>query len=212
MADRRRSTLFDRWSGAYDNAGLQRSTYRPIHDAVISRLEPIQPSSILDLGCGTGQLTARLCERFPNTSVVGVDYSPGMLKEAAIRLRSSMGRLLLADAQHLPFAETSFDIVTCTESFHWYPDQRKALADVARVLRPEGRLLIVSIATLTGVGDDLLRRASALVGQEIRAVPPGRLAELLVEAGFDVREQHRVPRGLVPWPVLTDARRADSLH
>jgi ubiquinone/menaquinone biosynthesis C-methylase UbiE len=201
--------LFDRWSATYDRPDLQRRVYRPIHDAVVDRLTVV-PSSMLDLGCGTGHLTERLCRRFPSAGVVGVDYSRGMLRQAAVRLTSTRADLVLANAQLLPFDAASFDVVTCTDSFHWYPDQRQALDEIARVLRPGGRVLIVSLATLTAVGDGLVRRVSAATGQPIRAMPADRLARLLGRAGFDVDEQRRLPRAFAPWPVLTDATRRAS--
>jgi ubiquinone/menaquinone biosynthesis C-methylase UbiE len=116
---------------------------------------------VVDLGCGTGQLTQRLIRRFPDANIVGVDLSDGMLTEAAGRLRQVGGDdrpLVRADALQLPFAASSVDLVVCTESFHWYPDQASALAELARVLNPGGRLLIASIATVTGAGDQRLAR------------------------------------------------------
>ena len=206
----RSDELFDRWSATYDLPGLQRLTYRPIHDAVLGRLEGVTPSSVVDLGCGTGQLTQRMIRTFPDASVVGVDLSTGMLAGAADRLRAS-GRetaaLLRADAHRLPFSASSVDIVVCTESFHWYEDQARVLDEVARVLVPGGRLLIASIATLTGAGDRLVRHTSGLGGRTIRALPSRRMRRLLAGSGFEVLQQRRIPRfGLIPWPVLTDAR------
>ncbi len=205
------TTLFDRWSGIYDRPGPQLLTYRPIHDAVLARIEGLEPSTVVDLGCGTGQLTQRLIRRFSDAIIVAVDVSDGMLTEAAGRLRGVGGEaqpLVRADALQLPFAASSVDLVVCTESFHWYPDQARALAELARVLKPGGRLLIASIATMTGAGDRLLRWATGAGGSTIRALPPHGMRELLARSGFDVISQRRVPRlGLVGWPVLTDARR-----
>jgi ubiquinone/menaquinone biosynthesis C-methylase UbiE len=200
------ATLFDRWSASYDRPNFQNTTYRPVHDAVLARIGEQQPRAILDLGCGTGQLTTRLIERFPKAVVVGADYSPGMLAEARTRLGES-ALLVRADAQTLPLAESSVDIVVCTESFHWYQDQAKALAGLAAILRPGGQLIIASIATVTRVGGESVRKLSSLTGQPVRALPPQQLRELLGDAGFDVAYQRRIPRmGLVPWPVLTDGR------
>lgn len=205
------AVLFDRWSATYDRPGLQLFTYRPIHDAVLAQLDGLEPSTVVDLGCGTGQLTQRLMRRFPDADIVGVDVSDGMLTEAAGRLRQVGGDaqpLVRADALQLPFAASSVDLVVCTESFHWYPDQAAALAELARVLNPGGRLLIASIATVTGAGDRLLRRATSAGGRTIRALPPHRMCQLLARSGFEVISQRRVPRlGLIAWPVLTDARR-----
>ena len=204
------AAVFDRWSATYDRPGLQLFTYRPIHDAVLARIDGLEPSMVVDLGCGTGQLTQRLIRGFPDANIVGVDLSDGMLTEAAVRLRQDGGDdqpLVRADALQLPFAPSSIDLVVCTESFHWYPDQTAALAELARVLNPGGRLLIASIATVTGAGDRLLRGATSAGGRTIRALPPHRMRKLLDRSGFEVISQHRVPRlGLIAWPVLTDAR------
>jgi len=203
--------LFDRWSSTYDRRGLQLSTYRPVHDAVLARLQQLDPSVVVDLGCGTGQLTQRLVRTFPAATVIGIDVSDGMLAKAAARFGADgdgVDGLVRADAEQLPFAVSSVDVVVCTESFHWYPDQARALDELARVLRPGGRLLIASIAMMTGVGDRLLTRATAPGGSAVRAHPPHRLREMVARAGFEVTHQRRIPRlGLIAWPVLTDARR-----
>ncbi len=210
----RLASLFDRWSVQYDRRGLQRSTYRPVHDAVLARLQGIDPSVVVDLGCGTGQLTQRLVGTFPAAAIVGVDLSDGMLARAAGRLATAgdgATGLVQADAEQLPFAVSSVDVVVCTESFHWYRDQAQALNELARVLRPGGRLLIASIATMTGVGDRLLTGATVSAGTAIRAHPPHHLREMISRAGFEVIYQRRIPRlGPIAWPVLTDARNRRS--
>lgn len=205
------SSLFDRWSLRYDRRGLQLLAYRPVHDAVLRRLQDSDPSVVVDLGCGTGQLTQRLVRRFPDATIVGVDLSDGMLTQAAGRLAApctEAARLVRADAVQLPFAASSVDVVACTESFHWYRDQARALSELARVLRPGGRLLIASIATMTSVGDRLLTGATGSTQSAIRARPPHDMRRLLTRTGFDVIYQRRVPRlGPIAWPVLTDAHR-----
>lgn len=203
------SIFFDLWSSTYDRPGLQQATYRPIHNAVLRRLDGLQPERILDLGCGTGQLTERLSMLFPDASVVGADLSNGMIERAAERLTDDdQSNFVRADAQRLPLVGASFDVVTCTESFHWYPDQEAAAAELARLIKPGGRVVIASIATVTGFADDAIQRATSLAGRPVRAIPKRELRRLLDAAGFDVLHQGRIPRlGFVPWPVLTDAVR-----
>jgi len=72
-----------------------------------------------------------LTEKFPDAEVVGLDYSAGMPGQASHRFGSS-ANLVRADAQYLPFRSASADVVVCAESFHWYGDQRRALAALAR--------------------------------------------------------------------------------
>lgn len=208
LTDPSERDLFDRWSTTYDRQSLQTFTYRPIHDAMLRRIREAEPRSILDLGCGTGQFLARLSTTFPSAVAVGVDLSGGMLDQARRRLGVSGGSSLArADALALPLQADSIEVVTCSESFHWYPNQAAALAEVARVLAPDGRLLIASIAATTDLGQAAIRSWSEAVGQPIRALPPRRLRGLLDRSGFDILQQRRIPRlGLIPWPVLTDAR------
>jgi ubiquinone/menaquinone biosynthesis C-methylase UbiE len=136
---------------------------------------------------------------------VGLDYSAGMLGEASQRI-GSRANLVRADAQYLPFRSASVDVVVCTELFHWYRDQRRALAALASVLRPGGQLVIASIASVTDIGESAARRFSEAGGQPVRALTPRRLRDLLTGAGFEVVLQRRIPRiGFAPWPVLTEA-------
>lgn len=203
--------FFDRWSATYDLRGFQALTYRPIHDAMLARLDNLAPSTVLDLGCGTGQFTRRLSSRFPDAALIGVDFSQGMLSEAAERLgRQTTGRhaLIQANAEQLPLRHSSIDVVVCSESFHWYHDQAAALNGLADLLRPGGRLLIASIAMVSGLGDDIVRRVTSLQGRPISAAPPRRLRALLDHAGFEVTHQRRIRRlAMIGWPVLTEARR-----
>lgn len=203
--------FFDRWSVTYDHSGLQALTYRPIHDAMLERLDDDDPSTIVDLGCGTGQFTYRLTERFPDAAVIGVDFSQGMLFEAAervVRASSRQHLIIQADAGQLPFRRSSVDVVVCSESFHWYHDQAATLDGLADTLRSGGRLLIASIATVSSIGDDIVRRLTSIQGRPIRAVPPHRMRRLLDQSGFEVTHQRRIRRlGLIGWPVLTEALR-----
>jgi ubiquinone/menaquinone biosynthesis C-methylase UbiE len=175
---------------------------------MLRRLRGRKPTAVLDLGCGTGQFLRRLAAAVPDAELHGLDLSPGMLAEASGRTLDTRGGLVLGDAHHLPFAPASFDAVTCSESFHWYHDQSAALRELATVVRPDGQLLIASVATTTDAGDRVMRRLSRAAGQPLRAIPPRRMAQLLEDAGFELVDQRRIPRlGAVPWPVLTDARR-----
>ncbi len=207
--------VFDRWSATYDSRRLQALTYRPIHNAMLDRLQGLEPSAILDLGCGTGQFLPRLRASFPSAALIGVDLSHGMLTQASERYPTAhgsdrsgaLGGLVRADAMALPMRRGSMDVVTCSESFHWYPDQAGALEEIAKVLAPDGRLIIASIAATTNLGSAGVRLWSEAFGQPIRALTPRSLAKLLTRCGFDVIQQRRLPRwGLVPWPVMTDAR------
>lgn len=96
---------------------------------------------LLDVGCGTGTLLAVVQRAAPAVSVVGTDLAPEMLGAARTKLRGQVP-LVAADAAGLPFQTGSFDVVVSSSSFHYWPDPGAGLAELARVLRPGGRLVV----------------------------------------------------------------------
>lgn len=91
---------------------------------------------ILDVGCGTGQLTSEITQF--GAEVVGIDSSPDMI--ATARKNFPQVRFEVADVTALPF-ENEFDVVLSNAALHWVRDQPSAIASIARALKPRGRLV-----------------------------------------------------------------------
>ena len=95
---------------------------------------------VLDVGCGTGRLAAWIAERVgPSGQVVGIDPLAERIALARERVPGVRFQIGYAEDLHA-FADGSFDGVCMSAVFHWVPDQPKALAESARVLRPGGKL------------------------------------------------------------------------
>jgi ubiquinone/menaquinone biosynthesis C-methylase UbiE len=202
--------FFDAWSRVYDFPLVQRATYRPVHDAVLRALATEPCTRVLDVGCGTGRLAARLGELSSVRSIVGLDFSAGMLEQARARLASADATALVrGDATRLPFADAAFDAAVSTEAFHWFPDQDAALAEIRRVLRPGGRLLLALVSPPFEFIADAFEVGMRMVGQPLSWTTPARLAAQVARAGFRVERQRRVFRipGFLLPPALTVARR-----
>ena len=105
---------------------------------VLERLAPAAGERILDIGCGTGRLTAEIMTPVDSAHVVGIDQSAAMLAEAR-RHSPSLG-FAQADATALPFL-TTFDAVFSTAAFHWVADHSRLFLEIHRVLAPGGRLV-----------------------------------------------------------------------
>lgn len=193
--------FFDLWSRFYDVPVVQRATYYPVHDAVVHALGHRSPRAILDVGCGTGQLAARLRGTFPRSEVVGCDFSAGMLRNAAQRDRGVSW--VRADALRLPFARGRFEALTCTEAFHWFPDQEAALAEFHRVLAPGGRVLIGLVNPRFALLSDVMALGSRLVGEPFYWPTTERFRRALSSAGFRTISQSGV--GRLPGAVLFPA-------
>jgi SAM-dependent methyltransferase len=93
----------------------------------------VRPARVLDVGCGSGRLAATLAVQ----EVVCVDSSPAAVAAAGRRGLAAE----VADAQELPFEDGSFDVVLCNHVLYHVPDQRRALRELRRVLRPGGRFV-----------------------------------------------------------------------
>jgi ubiquinone/menaquinone biosynthesis C-methylase UbiE len=106
----------------------------------------IERPLVLDVATGTGRLPlALLRERFRG-QIVGLDLSPGMLRQARRKLRTYSDQVCLIrqDASRLPFEDSTFDAVTCMESLEFMPRPLNVLAEMVRVLAPGGVLLLTN--------------------------------------------------------------------
>jgi trans-aconitate 2-methyltransferase len=109
---------------------------------VLDRLPLAGSERVLDLGCGTGRLTAVIAERVHDGHVTGLDRSASMLETAAAWLRDREPRvtLVLADGAALPFAG-AFDAVFSAATLHWIHDHDALFRSIRSALKPGGRLV-----------------------------------------------------------------------
>ena len=129
---------------------------------LLDRLAVNGAEHALDVGCGTGRLTALLARRMSAGRVTATDRSASMLATAASWLREEAPgvRLVQADAANLPFSR-AFDVVFSAATFHWIRDHAALFRSIIAALRPEGRL-----TAQCGGGPNLallLARADALM-------------------------------------------------
>lgn len=100
---------------------------------------------ILDVGSGAGQIVKHLLKYAdPEAEINSIDLSREMLRRARNRLKSRVPRFVAADFTRLPFADESFDCVTCGYVLEHVPDARSGLAELSRVMTPGGRMLLLT--------------------------------------------------------------------
>ncbi|HEV3238013.1 MAG TPA: class I SAM-dependent methyltransferase [Gemmataceae bacterium] len=128
------------------------------HEALAGRL--IRPKAfdvrgskrILDAGCGNGRYSKFILRwADPNAVITAFDLSPKMLERAKKRLKSDRVGHVQADLTRLPFNDRAFDAVVCGWVIEHLPDPRPGLRELARVLEPGGKLLLMATEdTFTG--------------------------------------------------------------
>ena len=204
-----RRLFFDLWSFVYDLPVVQRAVYHPAHHVVLSELRAGgDVATVLDLGCGTGELTGRLAGEAGARRVVGCDFSLGMLQQAAAK--SPGPAWVQGDAGRLPFPAGSIDAVVSTEAFHWFPDKQAALAELHRVLAPGGRLVVAVVNPRSRAATRVAHAGSVAVGEPATWLTRSDMRDAVAAAGFDVVAQPRVRRvgGLtIPTFVTVGVRR-----
>jgi len=136
---------FNEWAARYDRSWTQ-IWFRENHRLIVEAMSPPADARILDLGCGTGQLAAHLAQRVPRGSVLGVDPAEEMVRVArrAHRQRTNLC-FEVGSSEAIPAAADTFDMVASTISFHHWARPVESLQDIARVLKPNGRVLILDL-------------------------------------------------------------------
>jgi ubiquinone/menaquinone biosynthesis C-methylase UbiE len=104
----------------------------------------LQELKILEIGCGTGELTAQLLKHFPNAAIFGIDVSSDMLNLAQQKLADYQPRLRLIkqNVTDLNFPKDTFDLIISSSVWHYLTDPKTVLEHIYRVLKPKGYLLI----------------------------------------------------------------------
>ncbi len=136
-------------SRSYDAAAWLQSAART---ELLSRLDLLRlpPAAVLDLGAGTGLAAVEIKRRFRGATVTAADIAPPMLEIARRRSRFWRPiRCVQADARELPFEDASFDLVFSNLMLQWLLPPDAALAEIIRVLKPGGLLLLSSFGPET---------------------------------------------------------------
>ncbi len=167
--------LYDWFAPRYDGVkGFRREyEHRFLAQPIMQEIAPEKSPLMLDVATGTGRLPLAMI-RHPQFSgrVIGIDLSLPMLRHALPKF-SGDARVLFAQspAERVPFADDTFDVVTCLEALEFVSDQRAALAEMFRVLKPGGMILITHRINTRWLPRKTYTR--------------DHYAEMLLDAGFD---------------------------
>jgi demethylmenaquinone methyltransferase / 2-methoxy-6-polyprenyl-1,4-benzoquinol methylase len=180
---------------------------------VTARIRKWQPTKLLDVASGTGDLALEIQDHCPQCEVIASDFCAEMLVHAASR---GIAKTVVADALHLPFPDQEFDVVTVAFGLRNMADYPAALREMHRVLKPGGRLVILDFSIPGGIlrapyrwylHRVLPRMAGLLTGQKdayeymggsIEQFPAGKkMTDLLETCGFKNTDAAPITFGVV---------------
>ncbi len=172
--------IADKWDGWDDLEALARKFAAGLEEFGVAPDE-----TILDVGCGTGNLTKALLERLgPKGRVVAVDISPRMIEVAKAKVRDERVSWHVVDATRLPMDPRSFDRVVCYSVWPHFDDAAATATELARVLRPSGNLHVWHLISRAKVNEIHASAAPAVHMDVLK--PAEEVASLLACFGFKV--------------------------
>jgi ubiquinone/menaquinone biosynthesis C-methylase UbiE len=200
--------LYDRLSRIYDLwAALTESRARR---RALQRAAPNDGEDILEIAVGTGQQFVQLVRANPHGTTRGMDLSPQMLARARTRIAQLAGtaQLDVADAHTLPFPDRAFDLVIVSYLFDLLPesDFPTIIAEIRRVVRDSGRVIVVNMTIAERHRDNLYRWIYRLSPKLLGGCRGVRLTPHLTAGGFRIVQRDYITQLGFPSEILTTTR------
>lgn len=161
---------YDSWHDVREKGDRDALPRAPWHVLTTAHLPDIRGQRVLEIGCGRGVFARYLAEQ--GAEVVAADFSPVAVGYARRRLEGFDATTIVADIQDIPFPDESFDVVISQETLEHVPDPTRGLAELVRVTRRGGKLLVttpnyLSLIGLWRVACAIIRKPYSEVGQPI---------------------------------------------
>ena len=163
-------------------------SHRNVTEWGLNNIPDSDPKVILDAGCGGGMCINLLSHIYPDTQITGLDFSSESLKSTEMYNENlvTSGRLhtVCSEVSNVPFADGTFDLITAVETYFFWPNQEHDVAELVRVLAPDGILCIVSEMYITSENRKHIESMNERYNMNI--VENHIVSEYMSEAGLDV--------------------------
>lgn len=197
---------------------------KPVGNEIIARLKPKENELILDVATGTGEPGISIATKIGNGKIIFTDIADEMLQiaqENAIKAGITNFETQICDVCELPFADNTFDAVSCRFGFMFFPDMQLATKEIARVLKPGGRIVtsvwngpdknfwVTAIGETINKNMDLVPPPDGAPGM-FRCAKPGLMSNLFKEVGLknilesEVIGKLKCGTDEIYWSMMTD--------
>ena len=170
-----------------------------IYDAIADRVRKYltKELALLELACGSGQMTFRLCREVKE--YVATDFSEEMIRQAKKNVCPSNLMLEVRDATDLPYEDASFDAVLIANALHIMPEPDKAMSEISRVLKPGGYLFAPTFVHGEGIAFRLRMKLIEAFGFKAYMKPTaGEFADYVGQFAFEVLEAEVIGGSISP--------------
>lgn len=174
--------IFDKHAKKYDETIIYKNP-RNNYEIMLKKLDLVEGSSILDVGCGTGGMLKLITDKYQNIKAYGIDLSDEMIKIARKKLSNDV-KLSVGDSECLPFLDNNFDVIICMESFHHYPNPSSVLQEFKRVLKPNGILLICDMWRIFPIRNIMSFFMKFLNTGDVKIYSKKEIIDFINNAGF----------------------------
>ena len=178
---------FNNWAQSYDRSILNFLLFHRCYLKIMELIfrycpESSHPLRLLDVGCGTGTFLSMLQQTKLPVIPMGLDMAEKMCRHA--HQKNMHLSFVNADSEHTPFGDSTYDFITCSNSFHHYPHQKAVLDEFYRILKPGGKVIIID-----GYRDNVIGRAVfdvgvALVEKSVHHCSAHQLHQYLRSGGY----------------------------
>lgn len=162
-----------------------------MYGEIVDRILKLNPHTILDLGCGNGNILKILEEKI-DADLYGLDLSENMISQAKKNLKSEVN-LTVGDSENLPYDNNKFDIVICNASFHHYTNPERALTEIKRILKKDG---VFILGDPTGPFDWYLKVLNYFLKHsnsgDYKIYSQKEITQLLYSSGFEVQNFKKI--------------------
>ncbi len=180
---------------------------------ISEELEKEEYTDLLDCGCGTGPMISLLYEKDSSKNYTGIDITPKMIEVGKSKKLKGVN-WVVGDCENLPFNESTFDVIICSNSFHHYPNPQAFFNSVKRVLRPGGKLILqdytASKPMLWLMNHTEIPLANLVGHGDVKAYSLDEIKKFCKTAGLKIEKLEKAKKfrlHLVARKILTDRQR-----
>jgi ubiquinone/menaquinone biosynthesis C-methylase UbiE len=178
---------WNKWAVTYDSKSWKYDYLRASQLGVISLLNLKENVSMLDIGCGTGWALGQAAKlNGDNGTFCGVDLSEKMIEKANENFKGRENfHFIKANAEEIPFEDNRFDIIICTNSFHHYLHPDKALKEMHRLTKPQGKVYILDPSIDFWIAKVLAKVFHLFDRAHVRLHSTKEFEKMIARAGFN---------------------------